>query len=220
MASRVRLAFAAAGPEAELFAALPRVWTEGWRVGHAAPRGHILMDFPLPLPPLCRESWKRKRAAGAMSCCRLWLCSRLDCRACSVSDRRGDSLGRSCRGRRLLSEGDRVRQGAHRRLRPRFRGGVRQTHQPARPARRHLILATPLALREGPKPDTITNPSLSPPGPTSTSRRSVTVLQESVRRAPGGDLPFTNDVVRTVEKLDLVQHLSAARRSTRLAAPS
>jgi len=26
---------------------------------------HILMDFPRPLPPRCRESWKRKRAAGA-----------------------------------------------------------------------------------------------------------------------------------------------------------
>ena len=25
---------------------------------------HILMDFPRPLPPRCRESWKRKRAAG------------------------------------------------------------------------------------------------------------------------------------------------------------
>ena len=37
-------------------------------------------------------------------------------------------------------------------------------------------MATPLALREGPKPDTITNPSLSPPGPTSTSGRSVTCL--------------------------------------------
>ena len=35
------------------------------------------MDFPLPLPPRCRESWKRKRAAGAMSRRRLWLCSRL-----------------------------------------------------------------------------------------------------------------------------------------------
>ncbi len=35
-------------------------------------------------------------------------------------------------------------------------------------------MATPLALHEGPKPDTITNPSLSPPGPTSTSGHSVT----------------------------------------------
>ena len=35
------------------------------------------MDFPLPLPPRCRESWKRKRAVGAMSRRRLWLCSRL-----------------------------------------------------------------------------------------------------------------------------------------------
>ena len=37
-------------------------------------------------------------------------------------------------------------------------------------------MTTPLALHEGPKPDTITNPSLSPPGPTSTSGRSVTWL--------------------------------------------
>src|SRR5271165_1933388 len=51
--------------------------TEGWRAGHAAPRRHILMDFPLPLPPRCRESWKRKRAVGAMSRRRLWLYSRL-----------------------------------------------------------------------------------------------------------------------------------------------
>ena len=48
------------------------------------------------------------------------------------------------------------------------------TMTPARPARRRLSVATPLALHEGPKPDTITNPSLSPPGPTSTSGRSVT----------------------------------------------
>src|SRR5208282_4969025 len=59
------------------------------------------------------------------------------------------------------------------RIRPRLRGRVRQTRQPARAARRHLSVATPLALREGPKPDTITNPSLSPSGPTSTSGRSV-----------------------------------------------
>ena len=36
-------------------------------------------------------------------------------------------------------------------------------------------MATPLALHEGPKPDTITNPSLSPPGPTSNSGRGVTM---------------------------------------------
>src|SRR5271157_4578153 len=48
-----------------------QVGTEGWRAGHAAPRR------PLPLPPRCRESWKRKRAVGAMSRRRLWLCSRL-----------------------------------------------------------------------------------------------------------------------------------------------
>ncbi len=35
-------------------------------------------------------------------------------------------------------------------------------------------MATPLALHEGPKPDTITNPSLSPPGPTSNYGRGVT----------------------------------------------
>ena len=47
----------------------------------------------------------------------------------------------------------------------RLRGRVRQTRQPARPARRRLSVATPLALHEGPKPDTITNPSLSLPAP-------------------------------------------------------
>src|SRR5208283_208486 len=92
-------------------------------------------------------------------------------------------------GRRLLSEGDRARQGAPRRLRPRLRGRVRQTRQPARPARRHLSVATPLALREGPKPDTITNPSLSPPGPTSTSGRSVISSLNAVR--PQGPTPVT-----------------------------
>jgi len=57
--------------------------------------------FPLPLPRGCRENRKRKRASGAMSCCRLSQCSRRDCRASAVSDRRGDNLGRTCRdGRR------------------------------------------------------------------------------------------------------------------------
>ena len=175
------------------------------------------MDFPLPLPPRCREGWKRKRSAGAMSCCRLWLCSRLDCRACSVSDRRGDSLGRTCRGRRLLSEGDRVRQGAPRRLRPRLRGRVRQTHQPARPARRDLIVATPLALREGPKPDTITSQSLSPPGPTSTSRRSVTGKRSQGSRRR---LAFHERRCSARREIGPGTFERAARRSTRLAAPS
>ena len=43
---------------------------------HGTWRGNILMDFRLPLPRRCRESRKRKWAAGAMSC-RLWLCSGL-----------------------------------------------------------------------------------------------------------------------------------------------
>jgi len=67
--------------------------------GHAA-RRDILMDFPLPLPPRCRESRKWKRAAAAMSCCRLRLCSRLDWGAGAVSNRRDNSLGRTCRGGR------------------------------------------------------------------------------------------------------------------------
>src|SRR5208337_364586 len=36
-----------------------------------------LDGLPVPLPRRCRENRKRKRAAGAMSCRRLWLCSRL-----------------------------------------------------------------------------------------------------------------------------------------------
>jgi hypothetical protein len=46
---------------------------------------------------------------------------------------------------------------AHRRLRPRLRGHVQQTRQSARLASRHLIVAPPLAHREGAKPATITN---------------------------------------------------------------
>jgi hypothetical protein len=49
------------------------------------------MGFPLPLPPRCRESWKRKRAAGAMSPPIVAVLP-ADCRGCSVSDRRGDTL--------------------------------------------------------------------------------------------------------------------------------
>jgi hypothetical protein len=67
------------------------------------------------------------------------------------------------------------RQGAPRRLRPRLRGRVRQTRQPARPARRPLSAATSLALDEGPKPETIRKPASNPPGPPSNSGRRVSI---------------------------------------------
>src|SRR5208283_1418137 len=83
-----------------------QVGTEGWlRSNKRMARGargasrHILMGFPPPLPPRCRQIWKRKRAAGAMSPPTVAVFP-ADCRACSVSDRRGDNLCRTCRGGR------------------------------------------------------------------------------------------------------------------------
>ena len=43
---------------------------------------------------------------GAMSYCRLSLCSGFNYRACAVSDRRGDNLGRTCRDGRPENYGD------------------------------------------------------------------------------------------------------------------